>query len=869
MLLSEQIKYRPQRQQSSFDDTGFKASLIQKIRIGKFPMRPIDYILKASASRFKLSLVLIATLTLSGCGGGNAATEMPPPATLTSIDITPSSATLSSGQIAHFSARGSYDDESSSDISGEVIWRASDDTIVEIDRDTGVAHGVARGRTTVTATKDGILSREAPLEVSEAVLSAITISPITSFSPIGVPVTLTATGTYSDGANGNISGSVSWSSSDPNVATVNASGVAATLAQGRTGIIATAAGIASNSSFLTVTPPVLASIAINPASAAVAKGLTTSFTASGTYTDGTSADISDQVVWATGDSAVATIGVNTGVATGIAVGNTTVAASSRGIAAPAANLAVNDAVLTGIVIDPPVLSAPLGASAKFTSTGLYSDGSSGNISGSVAWSSSNPAVATVDVSGIARTRAQGTATIKASASGIESNSAILSVTPAVITSISVTPTTPSSPKGVPVTFIATAVYSDGTISDVSGSVSWASSNIDVATIDNSGMATTRALGSTNINATAATGVISNTTTLTVTAAQLTSVRISPVNAYANIGGTTNLTASGTYTDGSTRDITDQVIWSSSDIGVATIVSNSGIATGVSIGGAAITATADGTVSGNATLIVETGNDIAAWGDSLTPRYVAQLRTLYPTRSVFNGGVGGQKSTQIAARQGGVVPLLTIAGDVIPASGSVVVTGQTAYVHNAQGPGGVLGTLGGVHGSFNYDNISTYTFTRSSPGLDTSIAPGTPFIVDTFNRNTWINTIWSGNNNPGEPLVVKADIAAMVAFLSSANRRFVVLSTINGDFGVWTRIGGGGYNFVTQLNNDLSVLYPQNYIDVRAYLISRYDPNIPQDVIDHQNDVIPSSLRVDQVHLNDKGALLVAQKVQQFIQSKGW
>ena len=82
-------------------------------------------------------------------------------------------------------------------------------------------------------------------------------------------------------------------------------------------------------------------------------------------------------------------------------------------------------------------------------------------------------------------------------------------------------------------------------------------------------------------------------------------------------------------------------------------------------------------------------------------------------------------------------------------------------------------------------------------------------------------------------------------------------------------GGPAYDVIVRLNNELSQLYPQNYIDMRAWLVSHYDPNNAQDLIDFQNDVPPSSLRLDQIHLLDEGSILVAERVKQFIDGKGW
>jgi hypothetical protein len=41
------------------------------------------------------------------------------------------------------------------------------------------------------------------------------------------------------------------------------------------------------------------------------------------------------------------------------------------------------------------------------------------------------------------------------------------------------------------------------------------------------------------------------------------------------------------------------------------------------------------------------------------------------------------------------------------------------------------------------------------------------------------------------------------------------------------------------------------------------------VIDHQNDVLPTSLRYDEIHLRNEGSIIVAQSVKQFIEAKGW
>lgn len=88
----------------------------------------------------------------------------------------------------------------------------------------------------------------------------------------------------------------------------------------------------------------------------------------------------------------------------------------------------------------------------------------------------------------------------------------------------------------------------------------------------------------------------------------------------------------------------------------------------------------------------------------------------------------------------------------------------------------------------------------------------------------------------------------------------------------TRSEGNGtqtHAQITQLNADLAALYPDHFIDVRALLVAGYDRSSPQDVLDHANDVPPSSLRNDDQHLNEAGYARVAESVAATIRTRGW
>jgi hypothetical protein len=141
------------------------------------------------------------------------------------------------------------------------------------------------------------------------------------------------------------------------------------------------------------------------------------------------------------------------------------------------------------------------------------------------------------------------------------------------------------------------------------------------------------------------------------------------------------------------------------------------------------------------------------------------------------------------------------------------------------------------------------------------------VADT-EKATWIAVLWYGRNNWQQQAAILRDLALSVESLAAGNERFVVMSVLNGNTPA-QRSGGVDYNKFMLLNEAIAAAYPNNYLDIRSYLVSMYDPTKPQDVIDHSYDVVPSSLRTDVVHLTSAGYQLVANRVKQFIDTKGW
>ena len=145
------------------------------------------------------------------------------------------------------------------------------------------------------------------------------------------------------------------------------------------------------------------------------------------------------------------------------------------------------------------------------------------------------------------------------------------MTSATLVSIEVTPTNSSIANGLSTALQATGIYTDSTTHDLTSAVTWNSSAASVASISNlpgaNGLATTAGPGSATI--TASLSGISGSTNLTVTAATLVSLGVTPANPTIAKGLKSQFTAIGTYTDNSTQNLTSQVQWSSSDPTLAT------------------------------------------------------------------------------------------------------------------------------------------------------------------------------------------------------------------------------------------------------------------------------------------------------------
>jgi len=142
-----------------------------------------------------------------------------------------------------------------------------------------------------------------------------------------------------------------------------------------------------------------------------------------------------------------------------------------------------DVVVTGRIYDENVPSTKggTGTTGQFFVTAAYSNLTVKDVTGEVAWASSDPAIVEVK-GGVAKGLAKGSASISAALSG-KSVATPITITDAELVSLAVTPAVQSMPKGVSARLYATGSYTDGTTQDVTASAVWSSSNLDAVVVD--------------------------------------------------------------------------------------------------------------------------------------------------------------------------------------------------------------------------------------------------------------------------------------------------------------------------------------------------------------------------------------------------
>jgi trimeric autotransporter adhesin len=403
--------------------------------------------------RARLPMLLLATVFAVGCGGskhgstvgipgGGGTTGIPGGGNTTGTGTTPTvtlsaDATVAKGLTHQFQAHLAHDGIVD-DCTGTGQWTSSDPAVATVTG--GAATTLGLGQTTITATCSGY-SDTSLLVVTAAEVVSIAVTPLTGELPVGLSEQLAATATLTDGTTSDVTVDVVWASSNTNafdvsnaVATAgvllakNAAGQSSTITafHAVSGSLAsvtrtvTSASVTLSSITVTATPVTPISGAFDPTAPSVPLGVDLQFHATGSFSDGASADVTPSVTWVSNNTTVASFtpppgGFAATLGTGSAIVTASCAAAIPACSATPATttLHVTPAVVTSVAIDQSGATFGIGESLQLTGTASFTDDSTQAVT-LTGWTSSVPGVATVSDTGFLTAVAAGFATVSAS-----------------------------------------------------------------------------------------------------------------------------------------------------------------------------------------------------------------------------------------------------------------------------------------------------------------------------------------------------------------------------------------------------------------------------------------------------------------------
>ncbi len=425
---------------------------------------------------------------------------------------------------------------------------------------------------TTTQATDSVGTADLTLVVTCPAIETISIFAGSTSVASGSNRQIYATGGFSGGFFADITDIANWTTSAPEKATVT-KGLVYGVQDGSVNINA-ALGSRNESLSMQVIVKSIQTLIVSPSTLSHPISSTKAFRAVATWSDGEVQDVTTSCSWTSSVTSVASFNnVNVkGLVTTKVAGNTSITATI-GVKSAAASLTVTNATLNSIEVSPAILTGASGIKKQFTATGIYSNGTTQDLTSQVNWTIPATGVASVTNLGLVELVNVGSTTITATLGALTASRGII-VNAATLDSISISPTSSISiAAGYSRQLSVTAHYSDSTSIDVTQQVQWSVSNSSYAVVGNNAGShgLLQALSSGSLSVTASLGNKTSSLAVNVSSATLTSIAVSPKTFLVSRNGTLQYSAVGTFSDGSTANITDQVLWSKSYS--STVISN--------------------------------------------------------------------------------------------------------------------------------------------------------------------------------------------------------------------------------------------------------------------------------------------------------
>lgn len=400
-------------------------------------------------------------------------------------------------------------------------WSSSLPSVASVNSASGLVTGIAVGSTTVTYTVGGCFQTRAILVTSVSAIAAIT--------PASPTVCIGSTTALADAT-----GLGTWSSASPSTASVSLTGVVTGVALG-TAVISYSRGGCSQTTTVTVNANTTGAITGNLNVCIGTAGTLNCTPAGGT--------------WSINDPAYASIGSATGIVTGTIAG-TPIITYSQGGCFNTTTITISPATSVGLISGTAVICQ--------AATTTLTDAVLGGV-----WTSGSPSVATINAYGTVTGVANGNATITYTRLGC------------TVTKIITVNPLPAAITGT----MSVCAGQNQTLSDITASGTWSTTNSAIATIGSTGIVTGVVPGTDTFVYALPTGCSVKTSFVVNGPAPVTGNNVACI-ALASFLTLSDATFGGTYTSSNTL--------------VATVGAATGAVTGVSAGNVTITYTQAGT-----------------------------------------------------------------------------------------------------------------------------------------------------------------------------------------------------------------------------------------------------------------------------------
>lgn len=530
------------------------------------------------------------------------------------IEITPKTITVGSKQ--QFYATGYLSDSSTQDLTDDVEWSSTNALIVNVaeGEPKGVFDGLRAGSTSIGVNYRGRIATSV-VEAKLMQLTAIKVESDYTSVLFGTKVQMRAIGTFANGTNADITGSVKWSSQFPKIASVSddlqSKGLVSTLLSGDVLINASFGGV-SGSLNLTITAESFESYYFEPEIVRIPKGKKQQIKFFGVKKNGSKQDITKDVIWASSANYLAipsNVEGEEGMIETFDSGIFTLTAV-HGQSMLETNAEVTEATIVQVnIVDPPKNVVCGLDTPQLIAEGVLSDGTTTDITDAVTWAAVNTAAAVVsnDVASKGRltTLQPGstaiTATITEAVIGMTyTGQFLLAINQPILTGYSLNHAYDSIPVGTSMPIYAFAEYSCVKTPPVPATqqVNWAISDTTYASIsqDPKGLLITSGpvVTPVKVKITAEKDNFSASTEVEIRKKELVGISLNPIPSSNNVdvGKSKQWYVHGQFSDGTTISLTDgseldgaAVSWAASVAASPFLsVSPTGLVTGILEGG---------------------------------------------------------------------------------------------------------------------------------------------------------------------------------------------------------------------------------------------------------------------------------------------